>query len=107
MLRRRATDLLSSHEVLARLAWVYFGIVVVLRALYLFRPDPFGHVLVVDPGAHVLQALAYDVLQAGLLAIPAMVLALAGRPRAAAWAYLGLLVVAILCSVLDEEAMRF
>jgi arylsulfatase A-like enzyme len=107
MLRRRVTDLLSAHEVLARLAWVYVAICVVLRALYLFRPDPFGHVIVVDPSAHVLQALAFDVLQGALLAVPPLLLLWIGRPRAAGWTYLILLVVAILCSVFDEETMRF
>jgi arylsulfatase A-like enzyme len=104
---RRVVDRISALERLAGLAWVYVALSVVLRALFLFRPDPFGHVLVADPGAHIIQALAYDALQAALLALPAILLAIVGRPRAAAWTYLALLMLAILCSVVDEEAVRF
>jgi arylsulfatase A-like enzyme len=116
MIRRRLTEFLAAHEALARLAWVYLGISAVLRTVWLLRPDPFGHDLVVAPHTHLLQALAFDALQAGLLGLPSVLIlvvaALRGplgprAVRAAAWTFLALLVIAVLCSVLDEETMRF
>lgn len=112
----RLTDLLSAHGILARIAWIYLGIMAVLRGLWLFRPDPFGHAVLVRPEAHLFHALALDAVQAAVLGLPSVVILLVvvakgaarARPvRVAAWLYLGLLVAAIFCSIIDEEAMRF
>jgi hypothetical protein len=116
-LRTRLLEAFAAHGLLGRLAWIYLGLVAVLRAVWLFRPDPFGHALLVRPEAHLLHALAFDALQAAVLAVPAVIVLFIGALRgpltgsralrAATWLYLGLLAAAILCSIIDEEAMRF
>jgi len=110
--RVRLAEFLISCGRLARIAWIYLLLLAGLRALWLFRPDPFGHAILVDPERHLLQALAGDAVQAAVLAVPALLLvALAGgRPRVArvaSWLYLALLALAIFLSILDEETLRF
>src|SRR5215813_3210457 len=110
--RVRLAELLISCGRLARIAWIYLLLLAGLRALWLFRPDPFGHAILVEPERHLLQALAGDALQAAVLAVPALLLVAlaAGRPRVArvaSWLYLALLALAIFLSILDEETIRF
>jgi Sulfatase/Putative metal-binding motif len=110
--RVRLAEFLISCGRLARIAWIYLLLLGGLRALWLFRPDPFGHAVLLQPERHLLQALACDAVQAAVLAVPSLLLAAlaGGRPRvarAASWLYLGLLALAIFCSILDEETVRF
>ena len=45
----RLAEFLVGTGRLARIAWVYLLLLAGLRALWLFRPDPFGHAILVEP----------------------------------------------------------
>jgi arylsulfatase A-like enzyme len=91
----------------ALLAWLHLGVLAVLRLCWLLRPDPFGQPLVGKPDWYLFHAVANDARQTAWLAAVGLAIASMGAARLGGGVFVALATAATLCSVVDQEAVRF